>query len=284
MQGDRFDSLEERTYQNVFGGLYQALLAPIESLLPPEGTLVINVDSKIQNIPWSMLYDAKRKQYLVERYSIAYSLNSKLTTTQHLKANGTKTKTLVGGLSESPNRAEYIPLPSVLSEAQTIHSLMNGKILLNKNFNLSTLVQEGSSYSFIHLATHGQFSSNPNETYIQGWDEKITLSELARMVKSRSTDLELLVLSACETAQGDSRATLGIAGTAVQAGARSTVASLWLVNDASQAIFMKSFYKALKNGKSKAGALREAQLHLLQNPMYSSPFFWGSEILVGSWD
>ncbi len=282
MQGDRFDSLEERTYQKVFGGLYQALFAPIESLLPPEGTLVINVDSKIQNIPWSMLYDSKRNQYLVERYSIAYALSSKLATTQHLGSNGTKT--LVGGLSESSNEAKYMPLPSVLSEAQTINSLMKGTILLNKKFNLSTLIQEGSNYPIIHLATHGQFSSNPNATYIQGWDEKITLSELARMVKSRNKDLELLVLSACETAQGDSRATLGIAGTAVQAGARSTVASLWLVNDNSQAIFMESFYKALKNGKGKAEALREAQLFLLQKTVYRSPFFWGSEILVGNWD
>lgn len=282
MQGDRFDNLEERTYQKVFGGLYQALFAPIESLLPPEGTLVINVDSKIQNIPWSMLYDEKRKQYLVETYSIAYSLSSELTTTQHLGSNGMKT--LVGGLSESSNEAEYMPLPSVLSEAKTINSLMNGKVLLNKNFNLSALIQEGSNYPFIHLATHGQFSSNPNETYIQGWDKKITLSELARIVKARNKDLELLVLSACETAQGDSRATLGIAGTAVQAGAQSTVASLWLVNDNSQAIFMESFYKALKNGKGKAEALREAQLFLLQNPMYRSPFFWGSGILVGNWD
>jgi CHAT domain-containing protein len=282
MQGDRFDNLEERTYRKVFGGLYQALFAPIESLLPPEGTLVINVDSKIQNIPWSMLYDEKRKQYLIERYSIAYSLGSELTTTQHLGSNGMKT--LVGGISESSNESEYMPLPSVLSEANTINSLMNGKILLNKNFNLSALIQEGSNYPFIHLATHGQFSSNPNETYIQGWDEKITLSELARMVKARNKDLELLVLSACETAQGDSRATLGIAGTAVQAGAQSTVASLWLVNDNSQAIFMESFYRALKNGKGKAEALREAQLFLLQKTVYRSPFFWGSAILVGNWD
>ena len=95
--------------------------------------------------------------------------------------------------------------------------------------------------------------------------------------------IELLVLSACQTAKGDKRSALGIAGIATQAGARSTVASLWLVEEASTAQLMGKFYQGLKNGLSKAEALRQAQLALLANPEYAHPYYWSSFILVGSW-
>jgi CHAT domain-containing protein len=94
---------------------------------------------------------------------------------------------------------------------------------------------------------------------------------------------QLLVLSACESAKGDQRSILGLAGVAAQAGARSTIASLWLVDESSTATLMELFYSGLSAGLPKAEALRLAKLGLMDSPEFSHPFFWGSFILIGSW-
>ena len=96
----------------------------------------------------------------------------------------------------------------------------------------------------------------------------------------------MLVLSACETVAGDSRAALGLAGVAVRAGARSTLATLWQVNDESTALFMSEFYSELAQSKgqvNKAEALRRAQVKLLKDSKYQHPYFWAPYVLVGNW-
>jgi len=101
----------------------------------------------------------------------------------------------------------------------------------------------------------------------------------------RAEAIELLVLSACQTATGDNRAALGLAGVAVRAGARSTLASLWRINDRSTAIFIGEFYRELAHSKvTKAEALRRAQVALFKNyPNYSRPGYWAPFVLVGNW-
>jgi CHAT domain-containing protein len=98
------------------------------------------------------------------------------------------------------------------------------------------------------------------------------------------------VLSACETATGDNQAALGLAGVAIRAGARSTVATLWQVNDYSSAVFMGEFYRELVSvpaaQTTKARALQQAQRSLLKNPDnpdYQHPYFWAPYVLIGNW-
>jgi CHAT domain-containing protein len=96
--------------------------------------------------------------------------------------------------------------------------------------------------------------------------------------------LELLVLSACQTAVGDRRASLGLAGIAVKSGAKSTIASLWNIQDRSASLLMRQFYQELANNNiSKAEALRRAQKTLLADPQYESPLFWAPYVLLGNW-
>lgn len=281
LQGDRFNNLAESTYQTNFGSLYQSLFTPIEDILPHKGTLLITADSQLQSIPWAMLFDGQK--YLIERYAIAYSLGSELTNanSQHT----TELKVLIAGVSEQTDDQNYSALPNVLKEIEAIQLGIRTKTLLNEKFTISKLIKESENYPIIHFATHGQVSSNPRESFILGWNERITLSELQNVVHTRDSKLELLILSACEAAKGDNRATLGIAGSAYQAGAQSTISTLWLVEDESQSKLMGAFYAALEKGKSKAEALREAQLSLLKSEDISnrSPFLWGSAILLGSW-
>lgn len=96
--------------------------------------------------------------------------------------------------------------------------------------------------------------------------------------------IEILILSACQTAAGDKRAALGLAGVAVRSGARSTIATLWSVQDNSTAELITHFYAALKQpGITRAEALRQAQLSLLRSLDYQHPYYWAPFVLVGNW-
>ena len=148
---------------------------------------------------------------------------------------------------------------------------------------------KATPYNVIHLATHGQFSSQIDKTFLLAHDNELKLVELDRLLRDRDrvqkNSLDLLVMSACETAVGDNRATLGLAGVAVKAGAQSTLASLWKVKDTSTAVLMGEFYRELKTGNiSKAEALRRAQLKVMKEySNFSAPLYWAPFILVGNW-
>ncbi|NEQ81379.1 MAG: CHAT domain-containing protein, partial [Moorea sp. SIO2I5] len=102
--------------------------------------------------------------------------------------------------------------------------------------------------------------------------------------QKQENPIELLVLSACTTAVGDSRAALGLAGIAVRGGARSTLASLWTADDLATTELMTRFYKKLATGQvTKAEALRQAQQELLQSEAFNHPYYWSAFILLGNW-
>ena len=133
----------------------------------------------------------------------------------------------------------------------------------------------------------GQFSSKLIRTGFLAYDRQINIREFDSLLRNKtqtSSDIiELLVLSACQTAKGNKRSALGIAGVAVQAGARTTVATLWLVEANSTVELMEEFYKGLRKGLTKAEALRQAQLALMKNPKYAHPYYWAPFLIVGSW-
>ena len=137
----------------------------------------------------------------------------------------------------------------------------------------------------VHLATHGEFSSDPEKTFILTSDKLVKVKEFDNLLRvsdsSKSKSIELLVLSACKTAEGDKRAALGLAGIAVRAGARSTLATLWSIDDRFTADVMSEFYRQLKAGVNKAEALQRAQLAVFAKD--NSPYFWASYVLVGNW-
>jgi CHAT domain-containing protein len=175
-------------------------------------------------------------------------------------------------------------------ELKEIQTELKSRILLNQGFTSTTLQNQIDAQPFpiVHLATHGQFSSNANETFVLAWDKPIEVNELSALLRKRDEvredAIELLVLSACETAAGDKRAALGLAGVAVQAGARSTLASLWTLDDESGAQFIGQFYRTLSSSNvSKAEALRQAQLSLLRDPNFRHPRYWAPYVLLGNW-
>ena len=272
--------------------LYQLLLGPIEqqNLLPKQDdTIVFVTDGLLSNIPLSMLHDGK--QYLVERYSIATNLG-------RLQApeatNPEQLKLLIAGISKaSPSlNAPQVPagldiLPETEEEANLISISIRASTLLNNDFTANSLKRELSDYNALHISTHGQFSSDPDQTFLLAWDKPLPLQELDSILRQgtqvEANNLELLFLSACQSAKGDPLSSLGIAGVSIQAGARSTIASLWLVEAQSTAQLAGRFYESLSKGKTKAEALRKAQLELLSKPATRHPYYWAPFVLSGSW-
>jgi CHAT domain-containing protein len=247
-------------------------------------TLVFVLDGPLWNIPMAALYNGH--QYLVENYAVVLSPSLQLFEPKPLQS--VQLNALAVGLEQA--RHGFSPLPHVDNELKQIQSEVESQVLLNQEFTTQAFQAEMHSqpFSIVHLATHGQFSSTAEETFILAWDKTINVNELNTLLRSRdqqrSQPLELLVLSACETATGDQRAALGLAGVAIRAGARSTIASLWSVNDESTALLMNQFYQTLINQtQPRAEALRHAQLTLLKTPEYELPIFWAPYVLVGNW-
>lgn len=293
LQARNFPNTKNQVILDYSQALYNSLIAPIKRYLPPNGTLVFTLDTSFQSLPMGLLHDGK--DYLLKHYNIAETLGSKVRQPKLLPKK--QLRALIAGLSKSSpsfkaanTHDSLTEMPSVLQEVANVKEQTNSSVLLlNEEFTYKRFLKEVNTESFpiIHLTTHAQFSSVPQLTMFFSWDKPINLLEFDSLLKQKNQinedTIELLVLSACQTAKGNKRSALGIAGIAAQAGARSTVATLWRVDDNSTALLMKEFYKELKDGKTKADALRLAQLSLLSNPDYSHPYYWAGFLLIGGW-
>jgi CHAT domain-containing protein len=282
-----FTPQQEKAFNRQSKQIYDQIIAPMTADLQrtkPQ-TLVFVLDGALRNMPMSALYDGK--QYLVEKYKLALTPGLRLLPPKGSAEKG-KLQVFAGGITEA--RQGFVALPGVKPEIESINRLIPNKSLVNVDFNDSlvgnNLVNNNSQ--IVHLATHGQFSSNADDTFLLTWDNRIDLGKLNSLIKDRSSQsdnaINLLVLSACQTAIGDDRATLGLAGVAVRAGARSTIASLWSVSDEATQLLMSNLYqKLVATNLGKAESLQTAQQSLLRTKEYRAPFYWAPFILVGNW-
>ena len=268
--------------------VYQWLIAPFTTDLETAqvDTLVFFLDTPLRNIPMAVLYDGNN--YLIEKYAVAITSGLELREPKTLQRQ--RLNAMLAGLTES--RQGYPPLKNVDLQLNQISAEIPSQILLDREFTVSSFQNQLQSLPFpvVHIATHGQFSSQPEETFIIAWDNPINVYELSNFLKSRqkkeSEPIELLVLAACQTAKGDKRATLGLAGVAINAGAKSTLATLWkVVADESPGTLLSQFYRELSENPhlTKAKALRRAQLEFLKDDSLNRPYFWASYILLGNW-
>ena len=280
-----------RAYQDLSEKIYNWLIKPWESELDDNvETLIFVLDGVLQKIPINALYDGKK--YLVEKYNIGESLGLTISNSEPLKNRGFYT--LAVGLSKAVEK--FPAIPEVEKEIEDIEQIVSTSSLLNESFTKSNFKEQLKSNNFqiVHIATHGVFDSSYEKTFILAFDDVINARELDEILTVNNLQkqpIELLVLSACETAEGDKRSALGLAGVAVKSGANSTLASLWRIYDKSTAILMKNFYENLVNPDtplSKIKALRQAQLKMLKDEKleeegYAHPYHWGAFVLVGNW-
>jgi CHAT domain-containing protein/Tfp pilus assembly protein PilF len=282
-------NLEKRTteeYLTQAQQLYQWLIVPCRSELVARKiqTLVFVPDGALRTVPMAALHDGER--FLIEQFAVSVSPGLTLMEPKPISRKGTLL--LEAGLSQAVQG--YAPLPNVPAELEGVHKLFGGSMLLDQEFLVSSL-QKGfvqGQYQIVHLASHGEFDREAGKTFILTYDSKLTLDmleELLRPSQFHGKPVELLTLSACQTAAGDDRAALGLAGIAVKAGARSALATLWSINDQSTALLVTEFYGYLRGDShlSKAQALQQAQLKLLQESRYAHPCHWAPYLIIGNW-
>jgi CHAT domain-containing protein len=290
--------------------LYDWMIAPLEAELQAQNinTLIFCAGESLRSLPIAALHDGQ--QFLVEKYSIgripAFSLTNRDRTTVQ------NTQILAMGVSEFQNLPD---LPAVPLELTAItQNLWQSETFLNQEFTLDTLEEqlESEDYSIVHLATHAEFQpGKPSNSYIQLWQgDRLQLDQLQQL-DWRRLPVEILVLSACQTALGDREAELGFAGLAYHAGVKSSLASLWQISDLGTLALMREFYWQLANPavSTKAEALQRAQISLLNGQVsikngqlqssgqtlslpedlkefsnldFSSPYYWAAFTLVGS--
>ncbi len=265
--------------------LYDWIIRPLENDLEAvkPDTLVFVPDGPLRTIPMAALHDGR--QFLINRFAIAITPGLYLSDPHPL--NSMQAKVLYLGLTQPVQG--FPGLPYVGEELKSIKDLYGGEMLLNDEFRLPKVEDElkKEPFSIIHIASHGQFGASIGDTFILAYDGKFTMDRLSQDVglfKFREEPLDMLVLSACETAAGDDRAALGLAGVAVRAGAGSALATLWHINDPASYELVVEFYRQLRNpSTSRAEALRAAQLKLLNDQRYDHPGYWAPFLLINNW-
>jgi len=277
------------------GEVYEWIIKPIKQNLENNSqikTLLFILDGSLRSLPMAVLYDKNSKKYLIEeKYDIAVTPKLKLFTPQPFQE---ELKVFLGGFGEAQiiDNDNFPAIQQLRKELDGIARQVpnSSQILDGDLFNKANIerILKSRYFNVIHLKTHGIFSSNPKETFIVANNkEKITGKDLAEIIQNsnqeESKNIQLLVLSACQTAKGDKRAVLGLAGTAIQSGVHSALSTLWTVDDSANTELMIKFYEELiKPGATKAVALHNAQKYLFER-YKKKAHFWAAYILVGNW-
>jgi len=209
-------------------------------------------------------------------------------------------------------------LPGTALEARAIERLLHdptAQVLTGREATEANL-KELHGPRILHLATHGFFMKDQQAALPEGKqgapgsgveiENPLLRSGLAlaganarrsgtkddgilTALEASRLDLhgtQLVVLSACETALGDTRNGDGIAGLRrglLLAGAQTQVSSLWKVGDIATEKLMVKFYQHLVRGAGRSEAMRRAQLEILANPEQAHPYYWASFAVIGDW-
>jgi CHAT domain-containing protein len=264
--------------------IYNLLVRPLEAdlaAIKPSSLVFIN-DGVLRKVPMAALHDGKA--FFVEKYAIATTPSLNLTS--HKLSSRSNLEALSLGLTIE--RPPFAALSNVEAEVTAVNKILGGMELIDNAFTLSNLQGQlqKKTYPVVHIATHGKFGVDAQTTFLVGYDQRISIEKLDNLLRSRGKKqpVELLTLSACQTAAGDNRSALGIAGVAVRAGVESAVATLWYINDEATVPLIEEFYSQLRQPNiTKAQALRKAQLKMIADENYNHPAVWSPFILIGNW-
>ena len=263
--------------------LYSILIAPVQEEVDKASVLVIAPTEGLYFVPFAALNSKVegRDTYLIEQKALV-NVNSP----EMLMSQGSQKRELQGiVVLGDPDGT----LPAAKKEAAEVGQLFNqSKVYLAKDATSAPIKRLAGNTSFVHLATHA--ITNPqdvNSSYLvvanDGKSDRLTLGEIYGL---NFDGVSLVTLSACGTATGQDNPTWSVASLAQAfhlAGAGTLVASLWDVDDGSTRDLMLGFYRNLKQGKSKAEAMRLAQIQLIKSSKYSDPYYWSGFTVIGDW-
>lgn len=183
---------------------------------------------------------------------------------------------------------EALALPGVTVELKKLSNLLQTEALENETFTLENFKQEiAKGMSFVHIASHGYFAGDPKKSFVMAYDHLLNMTQLAHIFRNEAflqNPVDLVTLSACQTAEGDDRSPLGLSGVVVQTGVKSAIGTLWPVADEAAQAFFSDFYRYYQEaGGSKVQALQTAQQQLMQNEAFKHPLYWAPFVLIGDW-
>ena len=266
--------------------LYDLLIKPVEDRIRSSGTLIIVPDGALRALPFAALTDGDGK-FLIERTQLAVA-----PALAYSQPGSDRSNRALSVVAASLQREVTLPsgvfakLEGTADEAG-VAAGPSGRVIADfREADLRAALSRGR-VDVLHLATHAAFNGRSDRSFIVANGESIPLADLRGLIganRTRGDELDLLVLSACETAVGDDEASMGLAGAAVQSGAESALASLWSVNDTGTVALMKGFYGQYRQGAGKAEALRNAQLAMIASGgTNAQPGIWAAFILLGGW-
>lgn len=272
--------------------LHALLIAPILPDLQAAGarTLMLSLTDVLRYLPFAALHDGQR--WLVQDYALALFNEAG---GQSFDARDAGRWRAAGmGLSQAVENLRA--LPAVPEELASVVEQLGGRAWLDARFTRQALLDAlVSEYTVLHLASHFVFQAgDPSASRLYlGDGSRLSLADIGAL-DLRFDRFELVTLSACETAQADGRDAFGqeiesLGAKAQAQGARAVLATLWKVSDRSTGQLMQRFYRG-RTGTSKAEALRQAQLALLEGALrpeagaaWSHPFHWAPFVLMGDW-
>lgn len=265
--------------------LYDWLIAPLFPHLQTD-RLIIVPHNVLHYVPFAALTDGER--HLLDEYTL-----TSLPTAGILPFLAEKRKPQMDSILALGRPTSDEPGLSVLQfapeEVETITALFGSHPLLDAAATESQVLAYGGQNNILHLAAHGKYNAaNPlfSAIYLAADganDGRLTVQEIYELDLSSATNL--VTLSACETQVGEFSAgdeVVALNRTFLYAGTPSVIASLWNVNDAATTLLMQQFYTHLRNGLSKAAALRQAQIDTRRQ--YPHPFYWAGFVLTGEGD
>ena len=273
-ENDNYLELSQQLYQLLFTSEIKSEIENIQL----KNLIFVN-DGILRNVPMAALHDGQN--FLIENYAVSNSLGLNM----RLKQPFSVQKAIAFGLTIATEN--FPPLPYVKLEIAKLGELVAEKQFLNDRFSYQNFKQqiESSQSSLVHIATHGQFGGTTENTFLQAYQSQISLKQLEQVLSNHNNNfpdspIQLLVLSACDTASSNPRATLGMSGVAVRAGVNNVLGSLWSINDKEIVSLIDGFYSYwIQNKLTRSEALRQAQLDLINNTN-NHPSNWSSMILI----
>ncbi|HBB33502.1 MAG TPA: hypothetical protein DC064_17285 [Cyanobacteria bacterium UBA9273] len=266
--------------QEAYDLLIRPMAADLAKIDP--STLIFINDGVLRKVPMAVLHDGQN--FAIEKYPIANTPSLTLTNRQPLERNNLEALSLGLTIEKPP----FAPLTNVKAEIVAVEEILGGIELVDGQFTLANLQAQlqNKSYPIVHIATHGKFGVDALGTFVLAYDRPISIEELDTLLRSQrsNSSVKLLTLSACQTAAGDDRSALGMAGVAVRAGVETALATLWYINDEATVPLIEEFYRQLRQPDiTRAEALRRAQLKMIADINYNHPAVWSPFILIGNW-
>jgi CHAT domain-containing protein/tetratricopeptide (TPR) repeat protein len=278
--------------ENPLPTLYEWLIEPISHKLPE--TLVIEPHGSLWQVPFAALGPAESPLATKCALLLTPSENV-LRDIRTSKDYGTAQSlpVLLVGNPTMPLSDDFSfdPLPGAEAEVLALKTLFGERtptLFQHATATKAAVQIELGKHGILHLATHGYADTrNPLASFLvlapEGNDHQSAFL-YARDVVNLSLPADLVVLSACQTGLGlvSGDGVIGLSRALLIAGARTVLVSLWNVDDAATADFMRHFYEHYLATDNKAAALRHAMTTFLQNPATADPRLWAAFYLIGA--